>query len=163
MRRKDLNRAVAAAIEAAFEDDEKPRRRRISGVRAIAVGAALVAGARVAASNAPGLPPGAARIPDLVRDRLTERGWLDGAEPEPEEDEEFDEDVDEEVDEDVDQEVDEDLDAEAADESDTPDVISLLNHSSRPPVLAGSRGRRADRIRPAERPPSRPRENAERN
>jgi outer membrane biosynthesis protein TonB len=229
VRRKDVNRAIAAAVEAAFEDDRQPRRKRLSGVRAIALGAALAAGARVVASKAPSLPrlDAVSHVPDLVRDRLTERGWLDGGEP-LEEEEELDEDLDAEADyeepedeaevepeaeeepepeaeadvepeaeeepepeaeadvepeaeEEPEPEAEEEPEPEAAAEEDenppekpnpgpedqaeanreTPDVIPLLSSHSRPPVMAGSRGRRRSRIRPAARPPSPPRQSSD--
>jgi Gas vesicle synthesis protein GvpO len=114
VKRKDLNRAVVAAIEAAFEEDQQPRRRRLKGFRAVAIGAALAAGARVAASKAPVLPRlAASRVPDLVRDRLTERGWLGGEEPE---DEEFDEEPEAEADEEPEAEADEEAYADEDEE-----------------------------------------------
>ena len=75
--RLDLNRMTAAAIEAAL-DDGKQRRPRLSGMRAVAAGAALAVVARAAVKRAPALPGVAdlAAVPDRVRDRLAEHGWL---------------------------------------------------------------------------------------
>ena len=89
--RLDINRVATAAIEAALEDG-RPRRRRLSPMRAVATGAALAVAARVAAKRAPLHRLGA--VPDRLRDELYERGWLqDDAEDEDfEDEEEFEED-----------------------------------------------------------------------
>jgi hypothetical protein len=89
----DMNRMVASAIEAAFEDgDDEPRRSRHNGVKAVAAGAALVAAARIAVTQAPKLGRVSklttlgkvTRVPDMVRDmpgrfreRLADRGWIE--------------------------------------------------------------------------------------
>jgi hypothetical protein len=102
----DINRIAVRAIEAAFEDEQPRPKRRHSGLKAVAAGAALVAAARVAVTKAPDMPglsklSGAAlsRVPDMVRDRLDEYGMTGQAEPaedelpeeELAEDEEFEE------------------------------------------------------------------------
>ncbi len=79
----DINRMATAAIEAALED-QTPERRRLSGLRAVILGAGLAAAARVAVNRAPDLPklpglpdlPNVSRVPDMVRDRLAEHGLL---------------------------------------------------------------------------------------
>jgi hypothetical protein len=97
--RLDLSKVASAAVEAAL-DDETPRR-RLSGPKAIAAGAALALAARYAVSKAPSLSrlsaipdlsevtdrvrehvPGSlaehmADIPDSLRERLTEHGLID--------------------------------------------------------------------------------------
>jgi hypothetical protein len=91
----DISRVVASAIEAAFEPDEaEPRRSRSRhrGVKVVAAGAVLVAAARVASSQASKLrpldavttlgkvtriPDMARNVPDRVRDRLRDSGWID--------------------------------------------------------------------------------------
>jgi hypothetical protein len=114
-----MSRVVASAIEAAFEtDDDEPRRSRHRGVKVLAAGAAVVAAARVASSQSPKLsrldalttlgkvtrvPDMFRNVPDRVRDRLADGGWIDeeselGPEDVAAEDEELDE--DEEFDED---------------------------------------------------------------
>jgi hypothetical protein len=124
----DLGKVAAKAIETALDDGQSQRR---SGhtMRALAAGAALAVGARAAMSRGPGLLkhlPALAElrdIPDRVRDRMEDAGWLDDApdiededveEPEAAADEQFDD--EDEPDED---EPDED-EAEEADE-DEPD------------------------------------------
>jgi hypothetical protein len=111
----DLGKVAAKAIETALDDGQSQRR---SGhtMRALAAGAALAVGARAAMSRGPGLLkhlPALAElrdIPDRVRDRMEDAGWLDDApdiededveEPEAAADEQFEEDEpDEEPDED---------------------------------------------------------------
>jgi hypothetical protein len=119
---------TAAAIEAAL-DDGKQRRPRLSGMRAVATGAALAVAARAAVKHGPGMAQmrHLAALPDLVRDRLADHGWL----PEDEEreddleyddadmegDEDFDDDPEADVDDDFDDE-DEDDDEDDDDEDD---------------------------------------------
>jgi hypothetical protein len=103
----DINRVVASAIETAFEGEEhhEPRRSRHRGVKALAAGAALVATARVVGTYAPKLsklgalsalgkatqlPDMVRDIPDRLRDRLADSGWLPA--DSDVEDEDFDED-----------------------------------------------------------------------
>jgi hypothetical protein len=103
----DINRVVASAIETAFEGEEhhEPRRSRHRGVKALAAGAALVATARVVGTHAPKLsklgalsalgkatqlPDMVRDIPDRLRDRLADSGWLPA--DSDVEDEDFDED-----------------------------------------------------------------------
>jgi hypothetical protein len=78
----DLSHLASAAVAAAL-DDGKPRRRGLTGLRAVVLGAALGTAARVAVARAP--LPDFARLPDLVRDRLADRGLL----PDDEEGEDF--------------------------------------------------------------------------
>jgi hypothetical protein len=78
----DLSHLASAAVAAAL-DDGKPRRRGLTGLRAVVLGAALGTAARVAVARAP--VPDFARLPDLVRDRLADRGLL----PDDEEGEDF--------------------------------------------------------------------------
>src|SRR5215218_8449203 len=100
----DLGRVANKALEAALEDGEQRHHR--SGLRMVAAGAALAVVARAAVSKAPGLVriPGLSDlrdIPDRVRDRLSDVGWLDDEAPvdeeelledeEPVDDEDFEE------------------------------------------------------------------------
>jgi hypothetical protein len=63
----DLERVAVAAIEAALEGDEpRPARRRHTGVKAVGVGAALVAAGGLAATRAPKLS-GLGGLVTLVR------------------------------------------------------------------------------------------------
>ena len=78
----DLSR-VASAASAAALDDGKPRRRGLTGMGAVVLGAALGTAARLAVARAP--VPDFARLPDLVCERLADRGLL------PEDEEDFDE------------------------------------------------------------------------
>ena len=80
----DVERALIAAIEAAFDHDHEKPRRRFGGVRAVAAGAALAVAARAAVSRAPSLPhlPDLGSIPDRLRDNLVDRGWLEEDEEE---------------------------------------------------------------------------------
>src|SRR5881392_2758853 len=131
----DVSKIASSALEAAL-DDGQPRRKRGSTVKAVAAGAALAVAARAAASKAPRVNPlrlmplpsldGLRDIPDRVRDRLADAGWLDDEvdveeaeldeepldeeeEDEPEAEDEDEEPVDEaEEDEDEDEEDDED-------------------------------------------------------
>jgi len=131
--RVDLSRMTAAAIEAALDDGkEQQRRPRLSGMRAVATGAALAVAARAAVKHGPGLAQmrHLASLPDLVRDRLADHGWLpddeerddaeyDDDDPEAEGDEDFDDDDPEaEGDEDFD---DDDPEAEGDDDFDEDD------------------------------------------
>jgi hypothetical protein len=125
----DLGKMAAKAIETALDDGQSQRR---SGhtMRALAAGAALAVGARAAMSRGPGLLqhlPDLSElrdIPDRVRDRMEDAGWLDDEpeiddedveEPEAAAGEDFDEEEPEEDDSD-DEEPDEDLDDEEPDE-----------------------------------------------
>jgi hypothetical protein len=96
--RLDINRVAAAAVDAAFENERQPRR-RFTGVKAVAAGAALATVARVAVKKAPGLLPTPPSLSDLtgnVRDRLAEYGWIDEEEPLDEEESLEEEPLDEE-------------------------------------------------------------------
>lgn len=89
--RIDMSRLAQAALEAALTDEQQQpqHRSRLSGVRALAAGAALVAVTRVAVKKAPGLLPSTPRLSDLtdsVRDRLADHGWIEDEEPEAPED-----------------------------------------------------------------------------
>ena len=86
--RVDLNRMTQAAIEAAI-DDERHRRPRLTGKRAVATGAALALAARVAIKRGPGLPDvvGLMHVPEHLRERLADR-WMpeaDRGDEEPDE------------------------------------------------------------------------------
>jgi hypothetical protein len=77
-----------AAIEAAI-DDERHRRPRLTGKRAVATGAALALAARVAIKRGPGLPDvvGLMHVPEHLRERLADR-WMpeaDRGDEEPDE------------------------------------------------------------------------------
>src|SRR4051812_15551338 len=139
----DLSRMAAAALESALDDGE-PKHKPSNGLRTLAAGAALAAAARVAVTKGPSLSGGLSGlrtmaklrdVPDRVRDRLTEAGWLgddeEDQEPvddepvdeaEPEDDEELEDDEEElEEDEDEDEELepvaeDEDLEEDEDDE-----------------------------------------------
>lgn len=135
----DINKIASAAVEAALDDGQEHRRRRIGPVAALATGAALAAAAKVAASRGPRLSGLTAMLPhpdlgdlqDRVRDRFVEHGWgeiadedeeWDDPEDEGADDEDFDDDADDEdvADEDVEDEdvADEDEPEAAADEDD---------------------------------------------
>ena len=87
--RIDLSRVAASAIHAALDDGGKPER-RLTGPKAIAAGAALALAARYAVAKAPHIPriPGLSdlssvpdrlrdHLPDDLRDKLADRGWLE--------------------------------------------------------------------------------------
>ena len=83
----DLSRVASKAIEAALEDGGQEHRRRGSAVKAVAAGAVLAVGARAAMSKAPGpvrfglrhLPgmSGLRDMPERLRERMADAGWLD--------------------------------------------------------------------------------------
>jgi hypothetical protein len=105
----DLSRVASSALEAALDDGDERRKR--SGLRTLAAGAALAVAARAAVSKAPGLVhmpdlSGLRDMPDRVRDRLADAGWIDDEqEVEDEQPEDFDD--DEEPEEEEDEPVDE--------------------------------------------------------
>jgi hypothetical protein len=83
----DFSRIASAAVDAAL-DDGQPRR-RLTGPKALAAGAALAVAARYAITKGPDLAriarvPGLSAVPerlrehmpDGLRDRLADRGWL---------------------------------------------------------------------------------------
>src|SRR6476661_7235397 len=121
----DLSKIAASAIEAALDDGQsKPKRRHTGAVTAVAAGAALAVAAKAATSKRPLLTKlvptpsldGLRDIPDRVRDRLADSGWLDDEDVAPEDEGPVDEvqqeePVDEEDEEPVDEE-DEDFDDE---------------------------------------------------
>ena len=89
--RIDINRVAAAAIEAALRE-ERPRRHRVPGIRAIAAGAALATAARVGQKHLPRLTelrlvehgltklgdvPSLRDVTDSVRERLADHGLID--------------------------------------------------------------------------------------
>jgi hypothetical protein len=133
----DLSRVASKALETAL-DDGAPRRRGHT-MRTLAAGAALAVGARAAMSSKvrlfrhlPDLTE-LRDIPDRVRDRMADAGWLDDEsdveEPEAEYDEEEPEDEeelddaeldDEEVDEEPEDSEDEEFDDE--DDEDEPEA-----------------------------------------
>jgi hypothetical protein len=139
--RVDLSRMTAAAIEAALEDDTRERRPRLSGMRAVAAGAALALAARVAVKRAPGLPhlPDLSAVSGLMRDRLADRGWLpdqedgydeaeyDDEEPHAEADEDDFDGDDEGEDDDDDDDDDEGPESEADPEDDLDEVDDDLD------------------------------------
>jgi hypothetical protein len=152
----DLSRVASKALEAALEDvDHEPKRKGGGALKAVAAGAALAVAAKAASSKTPWIVKklvptpnldGLRDIPDRVRDRLADAGWLgdeqdidaddlvpdsplaeqdedvedeEDAEPEDEGDEDFDEDEgedDEDVDEDPEAEAEEDFEDEDEDE-----------------------------------------------
>src|SRR6476661_4885849 len=82
----DLSKIAASAIEAALDDGQsKPKRRHTGAVTAVAAGAALAVAAKAVTSKHPLLTKlvptpsldGLRDIPDRVRDRLADSGWLD--------------------------------------------------------------------------------------
>src|SRR6476646_1490577 len=122
----DLSKIAASAIEAALDDGQsKPKHKKRAGaVTAVAAGAALAVAAKAATSKHPLLTKlvptpsldGLRDIPDRVRDRLADSGWLDDEDVAPEDEGPVDEvqqeePVDEEDEEPVDEE-DEDFDDE---------------------------------------------------
>lgn len=124
-----MSRVAQAAIEAALED-EQPRRRRLSGMHAVAAGAALATAARFAVKKAPDfLLPDVPSVSDLagsVRDRLADNGWIEDAEPDEPEDileDQWDEPEDEEEDEPPDDEGEEEDEPpeDEEDEEETPE------------------------------------------
>lgn len=169
----DLSRVANKALEAALEDGQPTRKKRGSTARAMAAGAALAVGARVALSKKPGkltllrhLPDleHLRDIPDRVRDRMADAGWLDDEpdvddqqpeaeyEDEPAEDEDFDDEGEEpEDDEDFDEdeppegEADEDFEDEGEDDEPAPELEieseddEELHPEDRPPKPPRSR------------------------
>jgi Mg-chelatase subunit ChlI len=139
MRRRpriDMSRVAATALETAINGD-RPHRPRFRGLRAIATGAALVGAARVAASKVPQFPrpPQLADLADDVRDRLADRGWIEGeAEPEEEEpEEEFDEDEEPEDEDEDEDEADEDEEPEDEGDEEEEEDSPSLDPAAQPP------------------------------
>jgi len=133
----DLNRVATKALETALEDG--PSRHKGHTMRTLAAGAALAVGARAAVSKKPGkltllkhLPDVAKlrEMPDRIRDRMADAGWLDDEpavddELEPQDEFDLEEPVDEEEVDDEDDfedepedEGDEDFEDEPEDEGD---------------------------------------------
>jgi hypothetical protein len=148
----DLSRIASSALEAALDDGEQDSNKHKGGsgaLKAVAAGAALAVAAKAVSSKTPWVVKkliptpnldGLRDIPDRVRDRLADAGWLDdeqdieaddlvpdeplaegdedvedeeAEEPEAEGDEDFDEDEgddDEDLDEEPEAESDEDFD-----------------------------------------------------
>src|SRR3954454_12972494 len=82
----DLSKVAASALEAALEDGQK-KPKRGSAVKAVAAGAALAVAAKAATSRkskvVTKLVPTPSRaglrdVPDRLRDRLADSGWLAG-------------------------------------------------------------------------------------
>jgi len=122
-----MSRVAQAAIDAALEN-EQPRRRRLSGMHAVAAGAVLATAARFAAKKAPALLPSAPSLSDLagsMRDRLADSGWIADEDPdEPQDilDEEWDEpDEDEDGDEGDEEEDEEEPPEDEAPEDEAPE------------------------------------------
>jgi hypothetical protein len=131
----DLSRIASSALEAALDDGRQPQRKKHgSALKAVAAGAALAVAAKAAASKVPRLAPipsldGLRDIPDRVRDRLADAGWLDdetdvAGEPLDVLDEDEGEPLDVlDEDEDLDEEEDEDEpEADADEDFDDPDA-----------------------------------------
>jgi hypothetical protein len=126
----DLGKIATSAIEAALEDGEntKSKHKRGSTVKAVAAGAALAIAAKAATSKrtklmsklvpTPSLD-GLRDIPDRVRDRLADAGWLNDEE-DVEADEPVDK-VDELVDEGEEDDIEEDEEPVAEGEEDDVD------------------------------------------
>jgi hypothetical protein len=126
----DLGKIATSAIEAALEDGEntKSKHKRGSTVKAVAAGAALAVAAKAATSKrtklmsklvpTPSLD-GLRDIPDRVRDRLADAGWLNDEE-DVEADEPVDK-VDELVDEGEEDDIEEDEEPVAEGEEDDVD------------------------------------------
>ena len=174
----DLGKVAAKAIETALDDGQSQRR---SGhtMRAVAAGAALAVGARAAMSRGPGLLkhlPDLSElrdIPDRVRDRMEDAGWLDDEpeiddedveEPEGAADEDFDdeEEPDEDLDEDEedfdDDDDDEEPEAEGEDDFDDEDEDEELDsddEEEEPPELELESDDDED-LHPEDRPPKPP-------
>src|SRR4051794_28319513 len=117
---------TAAAIQAALDDGKQQQRRpRLSGMRAVATGAALAVAARAAGKHGPGLVHmrHLASLPDRVRDRLADHRWL--PDDEERDDAEFDDDPeaggDEDFEDDPEAEGDEDFEDGDDDEEDEDD------------------------------------------
>src|SRR5690349_4809371 len=103
----DLNRVATKALETALDDGSS--RRKSHTMRNLAAGAAPAVGARAAGGKKPGkltppkhLPDGAKlrEMPDRIRDRMADAGWLDdepdvGDELEPQDEFDLEEPVDE--------------------------------------------------------------------
>jgi hypothetical protein len=136
-RRIDIGRVASTALATALED-ERPRRHG-HPLRAMAAGAALVVAARAAVKKTPGLPhlDDLAELPENLRDRLADRGWLgdrdeDYDEPEDVEYDEEDEDFDEEDEE-------EDSPPELAIDSDDDEDIDPVTRPPKPPKATSRR------------------------
>lgn len=178
----DLSRVAAKALETALDDGGSSRRKGHT-MRNLAAGAALAVGARAAVSNTPGKVtmlrhlPGLAHlrdIPDRVRDRMADAGWLDDEpdvddELEPEaafdDDEDFEDDPEAEGDEDFDDE-DEELDddedepeSEADDDFDDEEPEDDEDEESEQPELEIESEDDED-LHPEDRPPKPPRSKA---
>jgi hypothetical protein len=166
-RQRDINRLLAAAIDAALADEGR-RHRRLHGFGALATGAALVTAVQLATGRRiPGIPklgltiadmPKLQDIPDALRDRLAEHGLIH--EPGPDEDEEPEGYEDEQVDEyDDDEEPDADRDYgeyEDEDEDEDEDPEEEEREDEREPAVAHANG-----VDPADRPPKHPSGNGE--
>jgi post-segregation antitoxin (ccd killing protein) len=141
MRRRpriDMSRVAATALETAINGD-RPQRPRFRGLRAIATGAALVGAARVAASKVPQFPrpPQLADLADDVRDRLADRGWIEG-EAEPEEEFDEDEEPEDEDEADEDEEPEDEAEEEEEEEEDSPSLDPAAQPPEPPKAKAAS-------------------------
>jgi hypothetical protein len=166
----DLSRVASSALEAALDDGDERRKR--SGLRTLAAGAALAVAARAAVSKAPGLVhmpdlSGLRDMPDRVRDRLADAGWIDDEqevedeepeeledEPQAQSDEDFDDDEEpeeeEEEDEPVDEAEEEDEEEDEEDEEDEEEPAPELEIESEDD----------EDLHPEDRPPKPPRAKA---
>jgi hypothetical protein len=173
----DLNRVVATAIDTALHDGSphEPRRQKRSGFRTLLAGAGLALAARAAVKRAPDLPglprlSEIADLPDEIRDRLADRGWLDGDDDEDyddepvasEEEEDDDEDEDDFDDEPEAEAEEDDLDEDEDDEPDEPELEEEQDEAEEesPPGLARSNAGEDNGVDPVMRPPEPPEEDA---
>ena len=152
----DVRRIVLAALASALEDGRgqeqaKEGRKGLTGVKALAAGAALVTAGRAAFKNR-----------DFIRDRL-QGDHDEPVDEEDYEDEDYEEDEDEEYDDEPEGEAEEDFDEEPeaeepeAEDDEGPDPGARPSNveKGRPPIFDRPLGRRK-RTRPSTRPPKRP-------
>src|SRR4051812_7063370 len=95
----DLSQIASKALATAPQDEQAPAPPRQGAPgKAQAAGAALLVAARTAVKHAPGLPNlgHLAELPDQLRDRLADHGWLgeDDADHDDEPEAEYDDDED---------------------------------------------------------------------
>ena|SRR5215211_7309128 len=175
----DLGRVANKALEAALEDGEQRHHR--SGLRMVAAGAALAVVARAAVSKAPGLVriPGLSDlrdIPDRVRDRLSDVGWLDDEAPvdeeelledeEPVDDEDFEEPeaeaepADDEEEYDEEDEPEDEPENEAEEDFDEEEEEPEDEEDEEPPPELEIESEDDEDLHPEDRPPKPPRSKA---
>jgi hypothetical protein len=163
----DLSRVASKALEAALEDDT-PRKKRGSTVKALAAGAALAAAARVAVKQrglpfVPQLPDmdGLRDMSDRLRDRFAgEPDDVDDVDVEEEIDEPLagaDEDLDdEELDDEELEDEDEEPEAEAEEDIDDEDDEDFEDEDEEPPELEVT-SEDDEELHPEDLPPEPPR------